>query len=104
MLDNTDITNIEINKDASVDEERYIVLVNLKWDVKNKPKTTKDMLDMYSDHLAAKLADNELIHELVLFWEVPYHKEGQSILKRTYQNKEDGMYLEDEVKETSIFK
>lgn len=102
-LDNTTITDLRINEDASIDEERYIVLVDVEWDVKNKPKTTKDMLDMYSDHLAASLADNELVYELVLFWTVPYHNEDESILKRTYQNKNDGMYLEDEMKDITVF-
>lgn len=99
----TEVTNVEINEDASVDEERYIVLVDLEWDVKNSASTTKDMLDMYSDHLAAKLADDELIYNLVLFWTVPYHNEDDSILKRTYENKDDGMYLDDEVKDISVF-
>jgi len=102
-LDNTSITELRINEDASTDEERYIVLVDLEWDFKNKPNTTKDMLDMYSDHLAAKMADNDLIYELVLFWEVPYHKEDDTILKRTYENKDGGMHLTDEFKDISIF-
>lgn len=102
-LDDTSITDIRINEDASADEERYIVLVDLEWDVQNKPKTTKEMLDMYSDHLAANLSDNELIHELVLFWTVPYHNEEDSILKRTYENKDDGMFMEDEVKDINVF-
>src|SRR5699024_6331603 len=102
-LNNTVATNIRVNEDMSVDEERYIVLVDLEWDVKNKPKTTKEMLDMYSDHLAAKLSDNEMIYELVLFWTVPYHDENDSILKRTYENRDDGMYLEDEMVDVNVF-
>lgn len=102
-LDDTSITDIRINEDASIDEERYIVLVDLEWDVQNKPKTTKEMLDMYSDHLAANLSDSELIYELVLFWTVPYHNEDDSILKRTYENKDEGMFLGDEVKDINVF-
>lgn len=102
-LENTTITNLRVNEDASVDEDRYIVLVDLTWDVKNDPNTTKKMLDMYSDHLASKVVDNEMIYELVLFWTVPYHNEDDSILKRTYQNKDGGMYLEDEIKDNGIF-
>ena len=102
-LDNTSITKLRVNADASVDEERYIVLVDLEWDVKNKPKMTKEMLDMYSDHLAAKVADNELVYELVMFWTVPYHNEDESILKRTYENRDGGMFLEDEMKDVNVF-
>lgn len=102
-LNNTTITELRVNEDASVEEERYIVLVDLEWDVKNGASTTKEMLDMYSDHLAASLTDNELIYELVLFWTVPYHNENDSILKRAYENKDGGMYLEDEMKDVSVF-
>lgn len=102
-LNNTTITELRVNEDASVEEERYIVLVDLEWDVKNGASTTKEMLDMYSDHLAAKMADDELIYELVLFWTVPYHNENESILKRTYENKDGGMYLEDEAKDINVF-
>jgi len=102
-LNDTSITNLRVNEDMSVDEERYIILVDLSWSVKNTPGTTKDMLDMYSDHLAAKLTDHKSIYELVLFWTVPYHNEDDSILKRTYKNKEKGMYLTDEVKDINIF-
>lgn len=93
----TEITEVRVNKDLSVDEERYIVLVNLRWDVKNKPKMTNEMLQQYSDHLAAKMADFELIYEFVEFWEVPYLKEGDVILKKTYENTGNGMFLKDEV-------
>lgn len=93
----TEIIDLRVNQDASGEEERYIVLVYLKWDVKNSAKTTQDMLNQYSDHLAAKMADNKLIYELVEFWEVPYHKEGETILKKTYENKEAGMFLKDEM-------
>jgi hypothetical protein len=102
-LDSTTITDLRINEDASVDEERYIVLVDLEWDVMNSASTTKDMLDMYSDHLAASLADDELIHEVALFWTVPYHNENDSILKRTYENRDGGMYLDDEAKDINVF-
>lgn len=102
-LNSTFVIELDVNEDASVDEERYIVLVDLEWSVKNKPDTTKEMLDMYSDHLAAKMADNDLVHRLVIFWEVPYHKEEETILKRTYENKEGNMYLEDEFKDIDIF-
>lgn len=63
----TEITEFRVNKDLSVDEERYIVLVDLRWDVKNKPKMTNEMLQEYSNHLAAKMAEFGLIYEFVGF-------------------------------------
>jgi hypothetical protein len=102
-LDNTTITDLRVNQDVSVDEERYIVLVDLEWDVKNGADTTKEMLDMYSDHLAASLANDELIYELVMFWTVPYHNKNDSILKKTYENEGGGMFLTDEVVDVNVF-
>lgn len=93
----TEITEVRVNKDLSVEEERYIVLVDLRWDVQNKPKTTNEMLQQYSDHLAAKMTDFDLIYEFVQFWQVPYLKEDEVILKKTYENTNDGMFKKHEV-------
>lgn len=102
-LDDTEVTEIRVNEDASVDEERYIVLVNLTWNVNNKPKRTAEMINMYSARLAVNLEDYDKIYELVDFWEVPYHKEGTNIIKNTYENTDDGMERKDLMKDPDIF-
>ncbi|MCZ2258074.1 hypothetical protein [Sporosarcina sp. G11-34] len=72
-------------------ENNFIVLPHLKWDVKNGAKSTREMLEMYSDHLAAKLADESDVKEITIFWEVPYHLDGENIAKYMYERSGNGM-------------
>lgn len=87
----TNISEIKVNYNAGLDDGSYLVLPHLVWDVKNGAGTTKDMLEQYSDHLAAKLADEGDISEITVFWEVPYHLEGDNIAKFNYTPADGGM-------------
>lgn len=90
----TVIKKIDINENLGTDDEDdYIVLPHLKWDVKNKPKMTREMLEMYSDDLAATLAKHTNITEITIFWEVPYHLEGNNVAKMSYSRSGDGMAI-----------
>lgn len=92
----TVIKKIDINENLGTDDEDdYIVLPHLKWDVKNKPKMTREMLEMYSDDLAATLAKHTNITEITIFWEVPYHLEGNNVAKMSYSRSGDGMAIEE---------
>src|SRR5690606_26587900 len=82
-LTRTKITEVSVNNYQG-EENSFIVLPHLIWEVKNKKDTTVEMLEMYSDNLAAKLYDQEGIEEITIFWEVPYHLEGENIAKFTY--------------------
>ncbi len=48
-------------------------LPHLKWDVMNRPKMTREKLEMSSDHFAAKLGEAGDISEITNFCKVPYH-------------------------------
>ena len=63
-----------INENAGTDElDDYVALVYLTWNVQNSPKTSKEMLDMYSSDLAAYLASEcPNVSEVAIFWQVPY--------------------------------
>lgn len=89
----TTVKEIQVNKNMGLDDGSYIVLPYLKWDVKNSKKTTKEMLEMYSDHLAATLAEEGDISEITVFWEVPYHVEGDNIAKFNYTKNGDSMAI-----------
>lgn len=93
----TDIDSITINDDLGTDTpEDYIVLVNLTWNTMNSGKTSKEMLKMYSDDLAATLYEGTpAVQEVVVFWTVPYLNNANA--KRAYERKSNGMYLSDEV-------
>lgn len=90
----TVIKKIDINENLGTDDEDdYIVLPHLKWDVENKPKMTREMLETYSDDLAATLAKHTNITEITIFWEVPYHLEGNNVAKMSYSRSGDGMAI-----------
>lgn len=93
----TDIDKITINEDGGTEEEGdYVALAYLTWNAKNKPEMTKQMLQMYSDDLAASLAiDHSEVQAMAVFWEVPYLNAGTS--KWSYTRKDGGMYMDDRV-------
>ena len=59
----------------------------------NNAKRTKNLIEMYSEDLAANLAKEDDISEVTVFWEVPYHLEGQNIAKFTYTKSGEGMAI-----------
>ncbi|MGE7185751.1 hypothetical protein ACQKKK_17770 [Peribacillus sp. NPDC006672] len=59
----------------------------------NNEKRTKNLLEMYSEDLAANLAKEDDISEVTIFWEAPYHLEGQNIAKFTYTRKGENMII-----------
>ena len=63
----------------------FIILIYLKWDQKNGINMTQQMLEMYSDDMAATLADQyQDASEIALFWEVPYLLESGTCAKYAY--------------------
>ena len=82
----TDIDHITVNNDN-------IVLAYLVWNVKNSEKTTKEMLRMYSDDLAATLVkDYDDLKEIAVFWNVPYLSKDY---KWHYSCSSAGAYMDD---------
>ncbi|QDP99635.1 hypothetical protein FOH38_03155 [Lysinibacillus fusiformis] len=76
------------------EDNKYIVMPHLKWNVKNGKKTTVEMLEMYNDHIAAKLYE-PAVEEITVFWEVPFHLEGNNIAKFNYTHTTTGMAKND---------
>lgn len=93
----TTVDKVAINEDMGTDAEGdYIALVNLTWDVQNSPETTEEMLQMYSDDLAASIAiDHPEVQEVAIFWQIPYL--GSNTSKWSYEKQSDGMHLTDKV-------
>lgn len=89
----TKIEELDVNENLGLNDGSYIVLPHLKWDAMNNAKRTKTLLEMYSDDLAANLAKEGDISELVVFWEVPYHLEGENVAKFTYTKKGENMII-----------
>lgn len=90
-LSDVTVNKIDVNEHMGRNDGTYIALPYLKWNVENSAGTTLKMLKKYSDHLAAKLADDKNVSEITVFWEVPYHLEGNNVAKFMYERSGDGM-------------
>lgn len=71
---NATLDDLVINENlGTASEDDVVVLAYLSWSTKNSERTTRDMLEMYSDHLAAtlspKLAEGS---EIAVFWDAQY--------------------------------
>lgn len=93
QVTNTTLDSLTINQNSGTDaDDDVIVLANLTWSTANKEKTTREMLKMYSDHLAAKMAP-ELANgsEIALFWKAEYT--GLDI-KHSYVVRDGNAYIQ----------
>lgn len=71
-FDKTSVDSVTVNDDLGKGSG-YIALVNLTWNVKNSAETSKKVLEMYSDDLAATIAAKySSVNEIAVFWKVPY--------------------------------
>lgn len=104
---NTDvsITDITINDNLGTDEKNdYIVLAYLSFDVKNRAKTAKEMLNILNNEIGYNMAKINNVSELTIFWQVPYLKEsGNNIAKANLKRNDKGFYFEEEWYDSSIF-
>ena len=93
----TSINNITVNPDLGTDkEDDYVALVTLTWNVKNRGKTSREMLDMYSSDMAARMyQDLPEVQELAVFWTVPYLNNGKA--KISFERANGGMKYTDKV-------
>lgn len=94
---NTTIQEVEVNSNAGTsDPDDFIVLIYLRWGTKNGINMTKTMLEMYSDDMAATLADKyEDASKIVLFWEVPYLLDKGTCAKYSFDAKNGKAYSDE---------
>ena len=74
QVTNTTLDTLLVNENSGTDSNKDVIVVAyLTWSTKNSEKTTIEMLKMYSDHIAAKLAP-ELAEgsEIALCWKAEY--------------------------------
>lgn len=102
---NVSITSISINENLGTDEENdFVVLAYLSFDVKNKPNTTKEMLTLLNNEIGVNMAEIDNISELTIFWEVPYlNSSNDNVAKANLLRNEKGFYFEEEWYDSSIF-
>ena len=90
----TDIDSITVNEDLSTDESGdYVLLINYTWNVQNSENTSKQMLDMYSQDIAARIAqDYPSVTQMAVFWHVDYLSKDA---KWQFVRANGGMMIED---------
>ena len=74
QVTNTTLDTLLVNENSGTDSNKDVIVVAyLTWSTKNSEKTTIEMLKMYSNHLATKLAP-ELAEgsEIALCWKAEY--------------------------------
>lgn len=94
---NTTIDDITINPDLGTEKDGdYVALVRLTWNVQNRGKTSKEMLNMYSEDMAARTyEDLPEVQELAVFWTVPYLNNGNA--KISFERANGGMKFTDTI-------
>lgn len=98
----TTIKGIRINEDLG-SGKGYIVLIDLSFDAKNRANTAKDMIDMYASDLAATLAKQKDVNEVVSFWEVPYLQSKGNVIKIATERSGNDMAFTEKWFDPSIF-
>ncbi|MCM3045227.1 MULTISPECIES: hypothetical protein [Bacillus] len=95
----TSIEKIEINEDMGASEKnKLIALVYLSFDALNTSKTAYNMVEMYSDDLAANIGkDNDTVNQVAVFWKVPYIDEEETVAKFSYERSGEHMIITDKV-------
>lgn len=99
------INDITINENLGTDDENdFVVLAYLSFDVKNTAQTTKKMLNLLNNEIGTNMAKIDNISELTIFWEVPYLNQSQdNIAKANLLRNDEGLYFEEEWYDSSIF-
>lgn len=98
------VEKIEVNQNMGSDEDdSYIVLAYITYEVKNTAKTTKEMIEMFINDIGVKSEKVNGADEIVLFWEVPYLKESENIAKANIARRDGNMYLDETWFDTGIF-
>lgn len=92
----TTIDDITLNPDLGTEKDGdYVALVRLTWNRKNSGKTSKEMLDMFSSDMAAKMySDLPEVQELAVFWTVPYLNGSAKI---SFERANGGMRYTDKI-------
>ena len=93
----TDVSNISVNENYGTNADGdYILLVDLKWNVRNSADMTNQMLAMYSEDFAARVGSSlPDVSEFTIFWTVPYYSADTVAVKYSYARQGAGMYQTD---------
>ncbi len=95
LYKNFDIENIRVNEDlGNEDSDKFIVLVDLIWTVKNKEETADDFIENISNDIAANLHNEgaDDVSEIAIFTTDEYNSKQT---KYSFENVGNGFKLMD---------
>ena len=79
------VTDITVNIETNSDPIQHIVLVYCEYARNNSLDTTREMIDIYSDDIAAYLAQkHDSVSEVYVFWTVPKYYANNIAAKCSY--------------------
>ena len=94
LFDDTEIVNLTINAGTDASDD-YVVLLYPKWSRQNSKQTTSEMMRLYCDDLASFASSLPTdIHELTVFWTIPYYNEDNVSAKCSYERIGDKLTLD----------
>lgn len=98
------IKDFQVNENFGTEKDGdYIVLAYMSFDAENTAETTRKTIENYNNEIAANLAVEESVQDLVIFWEVPYLQSGSNVIKATLYRKDGKMVFDNTWYEPSVF-
>ncbi|SLK21724.1 MULTISPECIES: hypothetical protein [unclassified Paenibacillus] len=98
------IKDFQVNENFGTEKDGdYIVLAYMSFDAENTAETTRTTIENYNNEIAANLAVEENVQDLVIFWEVPYLQSGSNVIKATLFRKDGKMVFDNTWYEPSVF-
>lgn len=87
------IKELNVNLEYGSEDEKYIIMAYLEWNRKNSLKKIKELIQIYSDDLAAYLAGRrDDISEIYVFWMIPEYYGEDVAAKSSYDVRDGNAY------------
>lgn len=92
----SEIVEIEVNENLGLNDGSYVVLAHFSFTRTNSAEKTLDLISMYSEDLAASLAETTDVSAVSVFFEAPRFVEGKNATKFAYKRSGIAMILDNE--------
>lgn len=90
----SEIVEIEVNENLGLNDGSFVVLAHFSFTRANSVEKTLNFISMYSEDLAARLAETEDVSAVTVFYEAPRFIENGNVAKFAYNRSGDAMILD----------
>lgn len=95
---NCKVTDIVVNIETFSNPVQHIVLVYIEYGLNNSLDKTQEMIDIYSDDMAAYLAQMyDSLSEVCVFWTVPKYYDSNIAAKCSYNIHDEKAFIADKI-------